>query len=125
MAKVYALLVGINAYGDGGRADLRGCLNDVARARATLERRAAGRLEALSLLDGAATVAAVEEAIRSHLGRAGPGDTALFWFSGHGTEYAADTAEELTVEPTGRCQALVCTDGPLPDKRLGPHGYAA
>ncbi|AKL69115.1 MULTISPECIES: caspase family protein [Streptomyces] len=120
MAKVYALLVGINAYGDGGRTDLRGCLNDVARARATLERRAAGRLEALSLLDGAATVAAVEEAIRSHLGRAGPGDTALFWFSGHGTEYAADTAQELTVEPTGRCQALVCTDGPLPDKRLGP-----
>ncbi|MFD3554745.1 caspase family protein [Streptomyces goshikiensis] len=120
MAKVYALLVGINAYGGSGRSDLRGCLNDVAAARAVLERRAGGGLEAVSLLDGEATVAAVEEAIRSHLGRAGSGDTALFWFSGHGTEYEARTEEELRVEPTGRCQALVCADGPLPDKRLGP-----
>ncbi|MFD6185301.1 caspase family protein [Streptomyces goshikiensis] len=120
MAKVYALLVGINAYGGSGRTDLRGCLNDVAAARAVLKRRAGGGLEALSLLDGEATVAAVEEAIRSHLGRAGSGDTALFWFSGHGTEYKARTEEELRVEPTGRCQALVCADGPLPDKRLGP-----
>ncbi|MCX4539669.1 caspase family protein [Streptomyces sp. NBC_01565] len=120
MGKVYALLVGINGYGGTDRADLRGCLNDVAAARAALERRAPGRLEVRTLLEGAATAAAVEEAIRSHLGQAGPGDTALFWFSGHGTQYAALTAQELAVEPTGRCQALVCADGPLPDKRLGP-----
>lgn len=119
MGKVYALLVGINEYGSAVRSDLRGCLNDVAAARAALERRAAGRLLVRTLLDRAATAGAVEAAIRTHLGQAGPEDTALLWFSGHGTEYAARTPQELVAEPTGRCQALVCADGPLPDKRLG------
>ncbi|MFD9455743.1 caspase family protein [Streptomyces sp. NPDC059985] len=122
MAKVYALLVGINEYRTAARsglADLRGCLADVADARSALEAAAPGRVEALVLLNGEATARAVEEAIRGHLCRAGEGDTALLWFSGHGTEYAASTPQELLLEPTGRCQALVCADGPLPDKRLG------
>ncbi|MFD0357927.1 caspase domain-containing protein [Streptomyces sp. NPDC127110] len=119
METVYALLVGINEYRDGMRADLRGCLNDVAAAGAALEALAPGRVRARVLTDGAATAAAVEEGITGHLGQAGPGDTALLWFSGHGTEYPALTPDELLVEPTGWCQALVCADGPLPDKRLG------
>ncbi|WP_392897121.1 caspase family protein [Streptomyces sp. LN699] len=119
MGTVYALLVGIDEYRIGVRARLRGCVNDVVAAGPALERRAPGRLRALTLLNGEATVAAVEEAVRTHLGQAGPGDTALLWFSGHGTEYAAATPQELRIEPTGRCQAVVCADGPLPDKRLG------
>ncbi|MFJ3876184.1 caspase family protein [Streptomyces sp. NPDC090077] len=119
METVYALLVGINEYRAETRADLRGCLNDVAAAGAALEAVAPGRVRARVLTDGAATAAAVQEGIVGHLGQAGPGDTALFWFSGHGTEYPAQTPEELLIEPTGRCQALVCADGPLPDKRLG------
>ncbi|MGE7390725.1 caspase family protein [Streptomyces sp. NPDC004126] len=119
MKTVYALLVGINEYRAGMRADLRGCLNDVAAARAALEAVAPGRIRARVLTDGAATAAAVEEGILGHLGQAGPGDTALLWFSGHGTEYPAVTPDELLIEPTGWCQALVCADGPLPDKRLG------
>ncbi|MEU9027318.1 caspase family protein [Streptomyces sp. NPDC048383] len=122
MAKVYALLVGINEYRTAvrhGLADLRGCVADVADARAALEASAPGRLDARVLLNGEATARAVEEAIRGHLYRAEEGDTALLWFSGHGTEYAASTPQELLLEPTGRCQALVCADGPLPDKLLG------
>ncbi|MFE2481618.1 caspase family protein, partial [Streptomyces sp. NPDC059389] len=119
METVYALLVGINEYPAAMRAGLRGCLNDVAGARAVLEAAAPGRVRARVLTDGAATAAAVEEGILGHLGRAGAGDTALLWFSGHGTEYPALTPQELLLEPTGRCQALVCVDGPLPDKRLG------
>ncbi|GLX17197.1 caspase family protein [Streptomyces lavendulae] len=119
METVYALLVGINEYRDGMRADLRGCLNDVAAAGAALEAVAPGRVRARVLTNGAATTAAVEDGITGHLGQAGPGDTALLWFSGHGTEYPALTPDELLVEPTGWCQALVCADGPLPDKRLG------
>lgn len=119
METVYALLVGINEYRAEMRADLRGCLNDVAAAAAVLEAVAPGRVRARVLADGAATAAAVEEGILGHLGQAGPGDTALLWFSGHGTEYPALTPEELLIEPTGWCQALVCADGPLPDKRLG------
>ncbi|MFF3016771.1 caspase family protein [Streptomyces sp. NPDC057939] len=122
MATVYALLVGINEYRTTFRsrlADLRGCLADVADARSALEAAAPGRVDALTLLNGAATARAVQEAILGHLYRAGEGDTALLWFSGHGTQYAASTPQELLLEPTGRCQALVCADGPLPDKRLG------
>ncbi|MGW6407173.1 caspase family protein [Streptomyces vinaceus] len=119
METVYALLVGINEYPAGMRAGLRGCLNDVAGARAVLEAAAPGRVRARVLTDGAATAAAVEEGVLGHLGRAGAGDTALLWFSGHGTQYPARTPQELLLEPTGRCQALVCVDGPLPDKRLG------
>ncbi|MFG2616682.1 caspase domain-containing protein [Streptomyces sp. NPDC048507] len=119
MGKVYALLVGINEYRGLVLADLRGCLNDVAEARAALEAAAPGRVDALTLTDGEATAGAVEAGIRGHLAQAGPEDTALLWFSGHGTQYAARTELDRLTEPTGRCQALVCADGPLPDKRLG------
>ncbi|MFF5443913.1 caspase family protein [Streptomyces sp. NPDC012888] len=116
---VYALLVGVNEYGGSAYGRLRGCVNDVRLAREVLQERTAGRIDVLELLDREAGVTAVASAVRTHLGQAGPRDTALLWFSGHGTEYAAVTAAELAAEPTGRCQALVCADGPLPDKTLG------
>ncbi|MFJ9741635.1 caspase family protein [Streptomyces sp. NPDC101166] len=116
---VHALLVGINAYPGGRCPPLEGCLNDVETAEEALLRRTGRRLELRRLLDGDATVTAVESAVRDHLGRAGPGDTALFWFSGHGTEKPATERVHLDVEATGRWQALVCVDGLLVDKRLG------
>ncbi|MBW5483321.1 caspase family protein [Streptomyces bambusae] len=119
MGKIYALLVGINEYPDTPWANLKGCRNDVAAARAVLEQRSGGRIEVRELHDDEATTEAVADAVRTHLGQAGSGDTALLWYAGHGTEYAAATPLELITEPTGRSQALCCTDGPLPDKRLG------
>ncbi|WP_406342762.1 caspase family protein [Streptomyces sp. NBC_00648] len=119
MRMIYTLLVGIDAYSGTGHARLSGCVNDVLAARRALEHRVGDRLSVRTLLDGEATTAAVESALRDHLGQAGPDDTALLWFSGHGTELALGTAEELAVEATGRSQALVCVDGALPDKRLG------
>ncbi|MEV7780947.1 caspase family protein [Kitasatospora sp. NPDC088351] len=119
MTTVYALLVGINTYPSADWPALGGCVNDVAAAGTWLRRQRGVEVRARSLLDGAATLGSVVAGIREHLGQAGPGDTALFWFSGHGTEFAA-TAEEQRIEPTGRCQALVCADGPLPDKLLRP-----
>ncbi|PKV87553.1 caspase family protein [Streptomyces sp. TLI_146] len=119
MRMIYALLVGIDAYRGDRHARLSGCVNDVLAARRALEHRVGDRLSVRTLLDGEATAAAVESALRDHLGQAGPDDTALLWFSGHGTELVLGTAEELAVEATGRSQALVCVDGPLPDKRLG------
>ncbi|MEU0673250.1 caspase family protein [Streptomyces sp. NPDC006172] len=118
-AAVHALLIGINAYPGGRCPPLEGCLNDVRAAEEALLRRTGGRLELRRLLDGDATVTAVESAVRDHLGQAGPGDTALFWFSGHGTEKPATERVHLDVEATGRWQALVCVDGLLVDKRLG------
>lgn len=116
---VHVLLVGINAYPAAtARRPLQGCLNDIEAARAWLGSRVAGPLRVKPLLDGEATVRAVRDGIAHHLGQAGPGDTALFWFSGHGTQYKAVGAADLMKEGTGRSQALVCTDGLLADTEL-------
>lgn len=120
MGKIHAFLVGVNTYSPTVAAPLMGCVNDVESAGELLAERTAatGPAGIRFALDGAATVAAVEDGIRGFLGAAGPGDTALFWFSGHGTEEQA-SGDDLLIESTGRNQALVCVDGPLPDKRLG------
>ncbi|WP_371612602.1 caspase family protein [Streptomyces clavifer] len=118
---VHVLLVGINAYHPSVASQpLKGCLHDVAAARTWLESRVDAPLSLHELLDGQATTAAVRDAITGHLGQAGPGDTALFWFSGHGSRFAARSPEELMKEGTGDCQAIVCADGPLADVELGP-----
>ncbi|MFE6163684.1 caspase domain-containing protein [Streptomyces sp. NPDC056486] len=118
MGTIYALLVGINDYPQQMATPLTGCVNDTREAGRLLADRAGETADVRVLLNADATTAAVTEAIERHLGAAGPGDTALFWFSGHGTQSRA-TGADLLVEATGRNQALVCVDGPLPDKRLG------
>ncbi|WP_405660577.1 caspase domain-containing protein [Streptomyces sp. RK9] len=118
MGSIFAFLAGVNAYDPRLARPLRGCVNDVTAARELLTRRTNGAARTAVVCDGEVTVAVVEDGIRRFLGAAGPGDTALFWFSGHGTHTWA-TGADLLVEPTGRNQALLCTDGPLPDKRLG------
>ena len=118
MGSIYAFMAGINDYPPSVASPLRGCVNDITEARRLLTERAGGAAEVRTVLDTAATVAAVEDGIRTFLGAAGSGDTALFWFSGHGTELSA-TGADLLIEATGHNQALVCADGPLPDKRLG------
>ncbi|WP_419997542.1 caspase family protein [Streptomyces boninensis] len=128
MGTVYALLIGVNAYPAGRFASLGGCRNDVEDARSLLAARLGERLVVRELLDGDVTPEAVEDGIRGHLGRAGAGDTALFWYSGHGSEFAVTDPAWLAIEATGRMQALVCGDGrPLIDKRLGAllNGVAA
>ncbi|MGW7077257.1 caspase family protein [Streptomyces sp. NPDC054866] len=118
MGTIYALLVGINDYPRQTATPLTGCVNDMTEAGRLLADRAVGTTDVRILLDAEATTAAVTDAIERHLGAAGPGDTALLWFSGHGTQSQA-TGVDLLIEATGRNQALVCADGPLPDKRLG------
>ncbi|GAA2851112.1 hypothetical protein Acy02nite_34550 [Actinoplanes cyaneus] len=121
MSTVYALLVGVDRYAapDLEVPDLRGCVNDVtdvlAMLTTTLE--PGVKLEPLVLLDGEATLAAVIAGLRTHLGQAGPEDTALFWFSGHGSQAPAPPGAWV-VEGTGMVQTLVCHDsraGGVPD----------
>ncbi|GAA4919125.1 caspase family protein [Streptomyces coeruleoprunus] len=103
MRTVYALFVGIDDYPG---EPLRGCLNDVRAAENWLRRQSGPDPDIRTLHDAQATRAAVIDGITGHLGRGGPGDTALLWFSGHGTERPTDDPREAT----GMCQALVCHD---------------
>ena len=116
MSRVYALLVGIQEY-EPPVNPLRGCRTDIDDALTFLRARVATPLSHETLLDGAATRQAVIDALRDHLGQAGPGDVALFWFSGHGSQQpVADGFWHL--EPTGLNQTLVCVDsrhGGVPD----------
>ncbi|MER5490573.1 caspase family protein [Streptomyces sp. NPDC002490] len=103
MQKVNCLFVGIDAY---AIQPLRGCRNDIAAAerwvRSLPDTRAAVRV----LADSEARLDAVVAAIDTHLGASGPGDTALLWFSGHGSRRTCTDGREAT----GMAQALVCHD---------------
>ncbi|NBE84918.1 caspase family protein [Micromonospora rubida] len=118
MSTLYALLVGIDRYRSPAVPDLRGCRTDIDDALAYLQTRTAPGvdLDALVLSDGQATREAVIGALRSHLGRARSGDTALFWFSGHGSQ--ASAPQWWYAEPSHLVQTLVCADsrhGGVPD----------
>lgn len=107
-ATVYALLVGIDDYLTPVPA-LYGCKNDVRHLGDYLTGRLGTRLRLATLLDRAATRQAVIDTFRSHLGQAGPGDVALFAYSGHGSEESAP-AEFQALEASGKIQNLVCAD---------------
>ncbi|MEV0170072.1 caspase family protein [Streptomyces sp. NPDC050803] len=109
MRTVYALFVGINDYPDPSQR-LRGCVNDVQAAESWLRHRSGTSPVVRTLRDGRASRAAVLEGIEEHLGHSRKGDTALFWFSGHGSEYRTDDPREAT----GWAQALVCHDSLAP-----------
>lgn len=111
MSTLYALLVGVNRYLSPSVPDLAGCVQDVDDALEMLRTRTAAgtKLDARALRDGEATRAAVVDGLRTHLGQAGPGDTALFWFSGHGGQ-ARVPLRWWYEEPTGMLQTLLCAD---------------
>lgn len=111
---IYALFVGIDAYPPPVRP-LTGCINDVTRMRDLLAARLAGaqdRFAPLLLADAQATRQGVIAAWRSHLGQAGPGDVALFYYSGHGSQENAPP-EFWDFEPDKLNETLVCYDSRL------------
>ncbi len=106
-----ALLVGIDEYRSPVPA-LRGCVNDITRVAAWLEKRAVAagdRFDPLVLLNGQATRQAVIDGFRRHLGAASGGDTAVFYYSGHGSQEPA-LPEQLRVEPDAQNETLVLAD---------------
>ncbi len=124
MAKtLYALLVGINDYA-GNVNSLNGCINDVQAMRGLLEERAAagGWTAQIALLTSGLHAAetkptreAVIAAFRAHLRQAGPGDVALFYYSGHGSQERAPEAF-WKFEPDRLNETLVCYDSRMPGK---------
>lgn len=111
--RLFALLIGIDDY-PSPVPRLGGCVNDLTAFAAVLRGRVPGdALELRTLTDGAATRAAVVEALRAHLGRAGPDDVALLYYSGHGSQQEAPP-EFWALEPDRRMETLVLVDSRLP-----------
>ncbi|HEU4348780.1 MAG TPA: caspase family protein [Actinoplanes sp.] len=120
MRNLYALLVGIDRYAGPDVPNLGGCVNDIDDVLALLKRRVApdAALHPLVLRDEQASRDAVAGGLRSHLRQAGPRDSALFWFSGHGSQAPMPAWADWFEEPTDMLQTLVCADsrsGNVPD----------
>lgn len=112
-ARLFALLVGIDAY-PAPVPPLRGCVNDVTAFADVLRGRVGEpSLDLVVLTDDGATRGAVTGAIRDHLGQAGPDDVALLYYSGHGSQQRAP--EELwALEPDRRNETIVLVDSRQP-----------
>jgi hypothetical protein len=113
MKRLFALLVGINNYLIP--RPLKGCLADSQEYEEFLRGRVDRRTHELhlrKLLDEEATRAAIMEGFREHLALAGPDDTALFVFCGHGSQQPSDP-EDWKIEPDRMDQTLVCYDSRL------------
>jgi hypothetical protein len=110
----YALLVGIEGY----EKPLVGCRADVEDVARMLEERnvdgTALRIE--RLFDEEATVAAILDRLVNHLGQAEREDTALFYFSGHGSQCLVPEGY-ANVEPDGKLETLVAWDSRRPGGR--------
>ena len=113
MPKVFALLVGINAYPTPYA--LRGCLNDIDNvAHYLTENVGASDLALQVLRDNDATRANVMGEFRSFLGRAGAEDIAYFHYCGHGRQSPA-APEFAASSPDGKDEGLVCIDSNVGD----------
>ncbi len=106
---IYALLVGINEY-RSPVPPLKGCVPDVKAVETWLRALPDTTVHLEVLTDEQATKANIVSGFREHLAKAKADDVALFYYSGHGTQEAADEVFWKS-EPSHRLQALVCYDG--------------
>jgi hypothetical protein len=108
-AQLFALLVGIDEY-PGSITNLRGCVNDIEEVDRYLTDAVGSQAHVHKLINQEATCLAVIDGFRRHLGQAGPGDTALFWYCGYGSTLVVPPGW-WEVEPDGTTmQTLVCAD---------------
>lgn len=112
---IYALLVGIDAY-QSPVTPLHGCVADIEVMHTFLASRIGGegyQLDAVVLKNEQATRQAIIDNFLKHLGQAGPEDTALFCYSGHGSQ-ARTAPEFFHLEPDRLDETLVCYDSRMP-----------
>ena len=110
---IRALLVGIDRY-PAPVPRLSGCVNDVEAFETFLRSRAAGDEPSIRLLrNEEATRDAIIAGFRAHLAQAKPGDVAVFYYAGHGSQEHAP-AEFWHLEPDKLDETLVCHDSRLP-----------
>ena len=113
--RLVGLLIGIDAY-PPPLPRLEGCANDVHAFADLLRARVPpGLLDLRILVDAEATRDAAIAAIAGHLGSAGPGDAALLYYSGHGSQGEAPP-ELWPLEPDRRVETLVLVDSRQPGR---------
>lgn len=120
---VYALFIGIDEY-SAPVSRLYGTKKDVKKFKEYLEGMSDIHLISLELLDEQATKANIVQGILDHLGQAGEGEVALFYYSGHGTQERAD-AIFLREEPDGKLESIICYDSISADARSDEHNLLA
>jgi hypothetical protein len=106
-SRVHALLVGINEYVNV--TPLHGCVDDVTAIGSLLTARIGDALQLRTLLNGGATRAAIIDGFATHLAKAAPGDIALFYFCGHGSQEPCPP-EWRDLEPSRKNQTIVPVD---------------
>ena len=117
---ILGLFVGINKYKlteIGSRnIDLHGCVND-AELISKLMKERYGLLDehCLMLTDSKASKKSIVDGFRVHLAKAEKNDTAIFFFSGHGSTEKSDPIMWITGQTTNRNETLVCHDSRATD----------
>ena len=107
-AERYAVLVGIEAY-PSGRGNLRGPKDDVRVIREVLiDKYGFLPHNVVTLTDREGNREQIIQAVRRHLGQAGPDGVAVFYYSGHGMQLDADfaAAGEVDPETDGKDEAI-------------------
>ena len=104
---LYGLIVGVGAY--QRVRPLRGPVGDVRTLTQYLQRQTDFVPDLLVLTDEQACKSAIIAGFQNHLTKAGPTDTILFYFSGHGAQEEADMSL-WPAESDGKLECLVCHD---------------
>jgi hypothetical protein len=103
----YAVLVGIATYPRALSANLDGPAQDVRDVRDLLVNRYGFKPEnVLVLMNRDGNRREILEAAQRHLGQAGPGGVAVFYYSGHGTQLDGNYGQQ-DPEPDGKDEAIV------------------
>lgn len=109
-----ALCIGINDY-PGTKNDLSGCVNDAHDWAQELEARG---FHVATLLDRAATKAAMVAALAKLIGNAAAGDMVTITYSGHGTYQPDNDGDEADGLDEGLCPHDIKTAGALVDDEI-------
>jgi hypothetical protein len=114
--RVIALLVGVSDYG-GRTSNLANTDSDAQELYNSLQ--SAGLLHPASrvLTNGQATTKAVAEAFARAAAQAGPNDTFMFFFSGHGDQVDVPAS---AAELDGRAETIELYDAAMTDAELAP-----
>lgn len=111
MKNLYALVVGIDAYRDPVPT-LNGCVGDATKISDWLEKnvdRTVFNLQKVVLLNEQATRQGIIDGFMNHLKKAQTGDTALFFFAGHGSREEAHPMF-FKIEPDKKLETILCYD---------------